>query len=64
MCHDEDVSVEQSAEHDAFADYIETLQPGMAKWLAAEARMAIALRGLRRELVTLGDHLINLISAV
>ena len=64
MCHDEDVSVEQSAENDAYGDYIESLEPGLAKWLAAEARMAIALRGLRMELVTLGDHLVNLISAV
>jgi len=63
MCHDEDVSVEQSAENDAYGAYIESLDAGLAQWLAAEDRMAVALRGLRIELVTLGEHLCNLISA-
>ena len=63
MCHDEDVSAEQSAENDAYGDYIESLDPGLAMWLDAEARMALALQGLRTELVVLGNHLVNLISA-
>ena len=64
MCHDEDVSVEQSAENDAYVDYIADLDPGLVKYLAAQDRMVIAVAGLRRELVFLGNHLVNLISAV
>jgi len=64
MCHDEDVSPEQSAENDLYVAYIESLDAGVTKWLAAETRMAIALQGLRIELVALGNHLCNLISAV
>ena len=36
---------------------------GLARYLAAEARIALALQGLRVELGVLGNHLVNLISA-
>jgi len=63
MCHDDETSAEQAREYDEYVTYIESLEAAQAKWRAAEDRIAVALLGLRRELVVLGDHLINLISA-
>jgi hypothetical protein len=52
--------IDLAAQYDAM---VPDIDPGLVRYLAAQDRIAVALTGLRRELVVLGNHLIILISA-